>query len=79
LPYAADNPKVFKLGFMTSLSGTFAAHAETQKRAVLLAVDEINARGGLNMPWGIVTFPRSMGSIDSPAQTLSVQPQSVQH
>ena len=51
---AADNPKVFKLGFMSSLSGTFAAHAETQKKAVLVAADEINARGGLNMPWGKV-------------------------
>jgi YVTN family beta-propeller protein len=28
---------------------------------------------GLNLPWGIVTFPRSMGSIDSPFQPLSVQ------
>jgi ABC-type branched-subunit amino acid transport system substrate-binding protein len=51
---AADNPKVFKLGFITSLSGTFAAVAETQKKGVLLAVDQINAKGGLNMPWGKV-------------------------
>jgi branched-chain amino acid transport system substrate-binding protein len=51
---AADNPKVYKLGFITSLSGTFAAVAETQKKGVLLAVDQINARGGLNMPWGKV-------------------------
>jgi len=42
------------LGFMSSLSGTFAAHAETQRKAVLVAVDQINARGGLNMPWGKV-------------------------
>jgi branched-chain amino acid transport system substrate-binding protein len=51
---AAENPKVFKLGFITSLSGTFAAVGETQKMGVLLAVEQINARGGLNMPWGKV-------------------------
>ena len=51
---AAENPKVFKLGFISSLSGTFAAVAETQKKGALLAVDEINAKGGLNMPWGKV-------------------------
>ena len=54
LSSAADNPKEFKLGFITSLSGTFAAVAETQKKGVLLAVDQINARGGLTMPWGKV-------------------------
>lgn len=54
LSSAADNPKEFKLGFITSLSGTFAAVAETQKKGVLLAVDQINARGGLSMPWGKV-------------------------
>jgi len=47
-------PEEFKLGFMSSLSGTFAAVAETQKQGVLLAVDQINKRGGLNMPWGKV-------------------------
>jgi len=51
---AAENPKVFKLGFITSLSGTFAAVGETQRMGVLLAVDQINARGGLKMPWGKV-------------------------
>jgi len=50
----AKQPKVFKLGFMTSFSGVFAAVAETQKKGVLLAVDQINRRGGLNMPWGKV-------------------------
>ncbi len=54
ISFAAENPKVFKLGFITSLSGTFAAVAETQKMGVLLAVDQINAKGGLNMPWGKV-------------------------
>jgi ABC-type branched-subunit amino acid transport system substrate-binding protein len=51
---AAENPKVFKLGFITSLSGSFAAVAETQRKGVLLAVDQVNARGGLNLPWGKV-------------------------
>jgi ABC-type branched-subunit amino acid transport system substrate-binding protein len=51
---AADNPKVFKLGLMSAFSGTFAAAAETQKKGVLLAMEEVNARGGLNMPWGKV-------------------------
>jgi len=50
----ADEPKVFKLGFMTSLSGTFAVVGETQKAGTLLAVEEINKKGGLNMPWGKV-------------------------
>ncbi|MCX5819939.1 MAG: ABC transporter substrate-binding protein [Deltaproteobacteria bacterium] len=51
---SAQQPKVFKLGFITSLSGTFAAVAETQKKGTLLLVDQINAKGGLNMPWGKV-------------------------
>ena len=51
---AAGNPTEFKLGFMTSLSGTFAVLAETQRKGTLLAVAEINERGGLNMPWGKV-------------------------
>ena len=48
----AKDPDVFKMGFMTSLSGAFAAVAETQKKGVELAVDQINKKGGLNMPWG---------------------------
>jgi len=52
--FAADNPKVFKLGFITSLSGPLAASAETQRKAIVLLVDQINKKGGLNMPWGKV-------------------------
>jgi len=44
----------FKLGVLLPLTGTFAAVAETQKEGILLAVDEINAKGGLDMPWGKV-------------------------
>jgi branched-chain amino acid transport system substrate-binding protein len=50
--FAADNPKVFKLGFITSLSGPLAASAETQRKAAVLIVDQVNKKGGLNMPWG---------------------------
>ena len=53
-PSFAKHPKVFKLGFMTSLSGPFAAVSVTQKKGVLLKVAQINAKGGLNMPWGKV-------------------------
>lgn len=48
----AEKPAAFKIGFASSLSGTFAGVAETQRKAFLLAVDEINAAGGLDMPWG---------------------------
>ena len=51
---AAENPKVFKLGFLSSISGVSAAVTETQRKGMLLAVDQYNARGGLNMPWGKV-------------------------
>ena len=49
-----SQPEVFKIGFASSLSGTFAGVAETQKKSFLLAIDEINAAGGLDMPWGKV-------------------------
>ncbi|MDC7227666.1 MAG: ABC transporter substrate-binding protein [Spirochaetales bacterium] len=50
----ASNPEEYKLGFMSSLSGIFAAVAETQKMGMILAADEFNAKGGLDMPWGKV-------------------------
>ena len=50
----AENPTEFKLGFMTSLSGMFAAVGETQRKGAILAAEEINAAGGLDMPWGKV-------------------------
>lgn len=49
-----EQPTELKLGFMSSLTGTFAAVAETQKMGVLLAAEQVNARGGLDMPWGKV-------------------------
>ena len=49
-----EKPDVFKIGFLSSLSGTFAGVAETQRKAFILAVEEVNAKGGLDMPWGKV-------------------------
>jgi len=51
---AADPTKI-KVGILLPLTGTFAAVAETQRDGALLAIDVINKRGGLNMPWGKVT------------------------
>ena len=48
---AADKIKV---GILLPLTGTFAAVAETQKEGALLAIDDVNKRGGLNMPGGKV-------------------------
>ena len=50
----AANPDKIKVGILVSLTGTFAAVAETQKEGALLAVDVVNKRGGLSMPWGKV-------------------------
>jgi branched-chain amino acid transport system substrate-binding protein len=46
----AANPAPIKVGILLPLTGPFAAVAETQKEGALLAIDVINARGGLNMP-----------------------------
>jgi branched-chain amino acid transport system substrate-binding protein len=51
----AANPDKIKVGILLPLTGTFAAVAETQKEGALLAVDVVNKRGGLSMPWGKVT------------------------
>ena len=50
---AADPDKI-KVGILLPLTGTFAAVAETQRDGALLAVDVVNKKGGLNMPWGKV-------------------------
>jgi ABC-type branched-subunit amino acid transport system substrate-binding protein len=49
-----EQPDEFVLGFISSLSGTFAAVAETQRMGTQLAVEQINEDGGLDMPWGRV-------------------------
>ncbi|HXZ45001.1 MAG TPA: ABC transporter substrate-binding protein, partial [archaeon] len=52
---AAAGPDKMKVGILLPLTGTFAAVAETQRDGALLAIDVINKKGGLNMPWGKVT------------------------
>jgi branched-chain amino acid transport system substrate-binding protein len=53
-PAAEQQPKSIKVGILLPLTGTFAAVAETQKEGALLAVEAVNKRGGLDMPWGKV-------------------------
>ena len=50
----AANPTSIKVGILLPLTGTFAAVAETQKQGAQLAIDVINKKGGLSMPWGKV-------------------------
>jgi branched-chain amino acid transport system substrate-binding protein len=50
----AAQPTKIKVGILLPLTGTFAAVAETQRDGALLAIDVVNKRGGLNMPWGKV-------------------------
>ncbi len=50
----AANPTQIKVGILLPLTGTFAAVAETQKQGAQLAIDVINKKGGLTMPWGKV-------------------------
>ena len=56
---AADPDKI-KVGILLPLTGTFAAVAQTQRDGALLAVDVINKKGGLNMPWGKVKVEASL-------------------
>ena len=50
----AAEPNEVKIGILLPLTGTFAAVAETQRDGALLALDVVNQRGGLDMPWGKV-------------------------
>src|SRR5512133_3779175 len=65
----AANPDKIKVGILLPLTGTFAAVAETQKQGALLAVDIVNQRGGLAMPWGKV---RVEGIVDDDEAKLDV-------
>src|SRR5215510_505657 len=65
---AADPDKI-KVGILLPLTGAFAAVAETQKQGALLAIDVVNKRGGLNMPWGKVTVE---GIVDDDEAKLDV-------
>jgi branched-chain amino acid transport system substrate-binding protein len=66
---AADQPNKIKVGILLPLTGTFAAVAETQKQGALLAIDVVNKRGGLNMPWGKVQVE---GAVDDDEAKLDV-------
>jgi ABC-type branched-subunit amino acid transport system substrate-binding protein len=68
----AEQPEEFVLGFMSSFTGSFAAVAETQHRGAKLAVEEINADGGLEMPWGRVPV-RVVVSDDEARLSVGVQ------
>ena len=57
---AEKKPKEYNLHFITGLSGPLAQAAETQKLAVQLLVEQYNAKGGLNMPWGKVPIKLSV-------------------
>jgi len=68
---AADPTKI-KVGILLPLTGTFAAVAETQRDGALLAIDVVNKRGGLNMPWGKVTI-ESVIADDEAKQDIGVR------
>jgi ABC-type branched-subunit amino acid transport system substrate-binding protein len=53
---SAADPTRVKVGILLPLTGTFAAVAETQKQGAELAIDVINRKGGLAMPWGKVAL-----------------------
>ena len=57
---AEKKPKEYNLHFITGLSGPLAQAAQTQKLAVELLVEQYNAKGGLNMPWGKVPIKLSV-------------------
>ncbi|MDD3981971.1 MAG: ABC transporter substrate-binding protein [Spirochaetales bacterium] len=49
-----NQPDVFKIGFLSSLTGSLAGLAEGQRKSFILSVEQVNATGGLKMPWGNV-------------------------
>ena len=57
---AEKKPKEYNLAFITGLSGPLAQAAETQRLAVELLVEQYNAKGGLDMPWGKVPIKLSV-------------------
>jgi branched-chain amino acid transport system substrate-binding protein len=68
----AAEPNRIKVGILLPLTGTFAAVAETQRDGALLAIDVVNKRGGLNMPWGKVTV-ESVIADDEAKQDVGVR------
>jgi branched-chain amino acid transport system substrate-binding protein len=68
----AQQPTKIKVGILLPLTGTFAAVAETQRDGALLAIDVVNKRGGLNMPWGKVAI-ESIVADDEAKQDVGVR------
>lgn len=68
-PAQTSGPSKVKVGILLPLTGPFAAVAETQKQGALLAVDVINKKGGLDMPWGKVQVE---GMVDDDEAKLDV-------
>ncbi len=66
---AADHPSKIKVGILLPLTGTFAAVAQTQKDGALLAIDVVNQRGGLKMPWGRVKVEGEVGDDEAKMDT----------
>lgn len=46
--------QTIKIGLLFSYSGVMADVGKTQRDGAILAIEEVNAAGGLNMPWGKV-------------------------
>jgi len=68
----AAEPRQIKVGILLPLTGTFAAVAETQREGALLAVEVVNKKGGLSMPWGKVTVEGVVGD-DEAKQDVGVR------
>jgi len=68
----AAEPNKIKVGILLPLTGTFAMVAETQRDGALLAVDGVNNKGGLNMPWGKVKVEGVVGD-DEAKQDVGVR------
>ncbi|MBX9811363.1 MAG: ABC transporter substrate-binding protein [Burkholderiales bacterium] len=68
----AAEPTKIKVGILLPLTGTFAAVAETQKEGALLAIDVVNKKGGLSMPWGRVAVEGVIGD-DEAKQDVGVR------
>lgn len=68
-PAMVQQPNKIKVGVLLPLTGTFAAVAETQKQGALLAIEVVNKRGGLDMPWGKVMVE---GVVDDDEAKLDV-------
>jgi len=68
---AAESATV-KIGILLPLTGPFAAVAETQRDGALLAIDNVNKKGGLDMPGGKVMLEGVVGD-DEAKQDVGVR------